>query len=335
MKTGKKIIIMLTLLCATLFADEQKVAVYVLSDMGADEKKALGAKIQHYLVNSGKFKAIENENAFFSQIHEPADNSKISDAGRQSGASHVCVVDVTQVFGFYQISARLINLETATVTNMGVVYNQLKTEEEFDLVSDEAVAIMFGIKWQPRQVEQAKEEKPEKISRYGARASLNLNNTALSKNYKPDIGMGFGAGLLKRIPIAKVLNNIPDIDLYITPEVNLLYRRLWSDVGYESEFAISVPVMAQYYIPVEKTVYIATGIQLDIPFASTYTESGNTYDIENRKFFDFGFVMGIGCNINPNLVVDLRAVFGLTSISGETGDKSSFDQWSVGIATMF
>jgi hypothetical protein len=123
---------------------EQKVAVYVTGNFGANEKKALGNKMLSSFIKSG-FKAIENENAFLAQIQEPADNRQISGAGKAAGARYVCIADITPVLGSYQVSARLIDVETATITNMGEASSPLRTIDDMGVASDKVVASMFGL----------------------------------------------------------------------------------------------------------------------------------------------------------------------------------------------
>lgn len=138
----KKIITMLALLCAILFAQsEPKIAIHITGEIGANEKKALSTKMLSSFINSGRFKAIEREDAFRqSQIQAQADNSLLSSYGREYGASHVCMVDITQVLGSYQVSARVIDVGTEKVISRSEASSPLRTIEDLGVVSDKIIA---------------------------------------------------------------------------------------------------------------------------------------------------------------------------------------------------
>jgi hypothetical protein len=400
----KKVIVILSLLCAAVFAqNEQKVAVYVTGDFGANEKKALGNKMLSAFVRSGHFKAIENEDAFLSQIKEPADNRQISSAGKQAGASHVCIADITQVLGSYQVSARLINVETATITNMGESSSPLRTIDDLSVASDKVVANMFSLlqpqvqsqpvvyaqpqpqPQQPQPIAYQTGQQPvmqpqpvavqpatqlaaqpamqpaaqpaaqETLQGYGVRASIGLNSFSTGGSSKEDdkydMGFGFGIGLLfKSIPIMPAMT--------FNPEVHFLYRQLYSmsdgdkEYGYEvkndlSEFALGGAALVQYSPVAGTPIYITGGLQLDIPFSSeTNYEESQTYNgktesesgsekVKDRKALDIGLALGAGYNVSEKIRADFRAVIGFTTLTGKSGDKSSFNQYGLGAAYFF
>jgi hypothetical protein len=75
-------------------------------------------------VRSGKYTAVERTYDFLKELdneHEyqrtgSVDDEQISKLGRQFGVSLVCVVKVSAMNKEYYLSARLIDVETATVT---------------------------------------------------------------------------------------------------------------------------------------------------------------------------------------------------------------------------
>jgi hypothetical protein len=139
--------IMLALLCAIVFAQsEHKIAIHITSKIGASEKKALSTKMLASFINSGRFKAVEREDAFRNaQIQANADNSLVSSFGREYGASHVCMVDITQVLGSYQVSARVIDVGTETVVGRGEASSSLRTLEDLDVVANKIIAGMEAL----------------------------------------------------------------------------------------------------------------------------------------------------------------------------------------------
>jgi uncharacterized protein (TIGR02145 family) len=141
------------LFCAGAFAQElPKIAVYVTGDVPNNEKEALGTRILTSLVNSGRYIAIERSNAFLAEIEKEhvkqrsgdIDDSQISALGKQFGVKFVCIAAITPAFGAFQVSARIVNVETAVVVFIGESASPLKTLEDLALVSDQVVKNMFS-----------------------------------------------------------------------------------------------------------------------------------------------------------------------------------------------
>jgi hypothetical protein len=124
--------------------EKPKIAVYVASDELKDnEKRMLATKILAPFVQSGHFKAIERSEAFTSGIARErqkqrdgsVDDSQISRLGKESGVQFVCVADFIDAFGIYNVSARLIDTETAEIIGMGVA--EMKNMGEIGKAADE------------------------------------------------------------------------------------------------------------------------------------------------------------------------------------------------------
>jgi len=123
------------------------IAVYITSDKSDkkvnDVKTALSAKMLTALVNSGKFIAIERSKEFLDEIDNEqrrqregaVDESQISKLGRQFGVHYVCIANITEALGSYQISARIINVETAVVVAMGEDDSPLRNMDDLASVS--------------------------------------------------------------------------------------------------------------------------------------------------------------------------------------------------------
>jgi hypothetical protein len=119
------------------------IAVYVTGDKTESEKKALGDKLLTALVNSGKFLAIERSKDFLAEIDNEqrkqregaVDESQISKLGKQFGVHYVCIASITEAFGGHQVSARIINVETAVVVAMGEDDSPLRNMDDLASVS--------------------------------------------------------------------------------------------------------------------------------------------------------------------------------------------------------
>ena len=141
------------LFCAAAFAqDLPRIAVYVTGNVGDDEKKALGTRMLASLINSKRYKGIERSNSFLAEIEKEQekqrsgaiDDGQISELGKQFGVKFVCIADITPVLGAFQISARIVDVETAEVAFIGESYSALKNVIDLVKVSDQVVKNMFG-----------------------------------------------------------------------------------------------------------------------------------------------------------------------------------------------
>jgi hypothetical protein len=149
------IIIFLLIFNAQIFANSAppRIAVYVTGNVAENDKNALGTRMLSALVNSGKYTGIERSDAFLAKIDEEhvkqrsgaIDDSQISALGKQFGVSFICIADITPSLGGFQISARIINIETAEVTHIGETSSSLKSLKDLATVSDRIVRIMFDL----------------------------------------------------------------------------------------------------------------------------------------------------------------------------------------------
>ncbi|KAA6303490.1 MAG: hypothetical protein EZS26_000041 [Candidatus Ordinivivax streblomastigis] len=101
-----------------------KIAVYVTSDDEGKLNGFVGDYLVDAIVRSGKYTAIERTYDFLNALaneHEyqrtgAVDDNQISKLGKQFGVALVCVVKVGSLDEDKYLSARLIDVETATVT---------------------------------------------------------------------------------------------------------------------------------------------------------------------------------------------------------------------------
>jgi len=139
------------------------IAVYVTGNADEDERKALGTHILAALVNSGRYNGIERSSSFLAEIDKEhikqrsgaIDDSQISELGRQFGVKYICIADITPVYGDFQVSARIVNVETAEVAYIGEAMSHLKTVNDLTMVSSRVVARMFGLPEPPDEQKSA------------------------------------------------------------------------------------------------------------------------------------------------------------------------------------
>jgi len=149
-----------------------RIAVYVTGNVGADEKKVLGTRMLSTLVNSKRYRGIERSNSFLAEIEKEQekqrsgaiDDNQISELGRQFGVKYVCIADITPAFGAFQVSARIVNVETAEVEFIGDATSPLKTIDDLTNVSEKVVNNMFGETAKTTAEHAAQEPPPAAVS---------------------------------------------------------------------------------------------------------------------------------------------------------------------------
>jgi len=165
-----------------------KIAVYVTGNAKEDEKKALGTRILVSLVNSGRYKAIERSNSFLAEIAKEQvkqrsgdiDDNQISALGKQFGVKFVCIADITPAFGEYQVSARIVNVETAEVEFIGDASGSLNSMTDLERISNLVVNNMFN-----RQTANITESKPAPKPELGSKVtSTTFVDSRDGKTYK-------------------------------------------------------------------------------------------------------------------------------------------------------
>jgi hypothetical protein len=133
----------------------QTIAVYVTGDnVPAETKDALGTFMLDALVNSGLYRTIERSENFLDAINKEhirqrsgaIDDKQISELGKQAGAQFLCVANITGALGSFQVSARIIDIETADIKASGVSGSPLKTLDDLKQVSASVVYKMIGVR---------------------------------------------------------------------------------------------------------------------------------------------------------------------------------------------
>jgi predicted DNA repair protein MutK len=148
--------LLIMLFTAGAFAqDLPPIAVYVTGDdIPAETKDALATFMLDALVNSGLYRTIERSENFLDAINQEhirqrsgaIDDGQISELGKQAGARFLCVANITGALGSFQVSARIIDIETAEVTASGVSNSPLRTLDDLKQVSAAVVYRMIGVR---------------------------------------------------------------------------------------------------------------------------------------------------------------------------------------------
>jgi hypothetical protein len=132
---------------AQISIDLPKVAVYLAS--GGEERQAgelLRTAVLEGLVNSRRYSAIELSEDFLKQLQNErhVNEAQVSRLGRQAGVSFVCVVSASLWIDDYQLSAKMIDVETAKVVNIGVTYSTLSSMDSMTKAANEIVGKILG-----------------------------------------------------------------------------------------------------------------------------------------------------------------------------------------------
>lgn len=116
------LILLLSALSLTVYAQQKKVAVYVTGNDPIND--ILGSRLVDGIARSGKYIAIERTASFLNELSKEqtyqstgaVDDNEISRLGKQFGVDYVCVASAFDVWGSEKyISTRMIDVETAEV----------------------------------------------------------------------------------------------------------------------------------------------------------------------------------------------------------------------------
>jgi len=127
--------------------EPEKFAVYVSGAGEAGINKSFGNKLLSAISQSGKYAEIGNSEAFFDELSRTykGDLGQIAGAAKQYGADVVCVVSMTEVFGAYSISARLVKTSDSLVLKTALLDRSLKSLEDLTAASNELVGQLLQL----------------------------------------------------------------------------------------------------------------------------------------------------------------------------------------------
>ncbi|GBU22191.1 hypothetical protein R80B4_02097 [Fibrobacteres bacterium R8-0-B4] len=151
--------------------EKPKIAVYVVGDIPDNEKKILGKYLLTAFINSGNSESAENSGEFLAAVSEEqakrggVSKGLICELGRQFNIRYICAASVTSAFGFFEITARMVDAETEEIIFKGEAQSPLKTIEDLTQASNKIVEDMFGAQTEPelksvRSAERATDASP-------------------------------------------------------------------------------------------------------------------------------------------------------------------------------
>jgi len=145
--SGFVLAVTLSFFFANAFAQDEsnKLAVYVYGASEAGVNKSLSSKLLSTLANSGKYAEITDPGTFQDNLAKGniTQIAQIAQTAKQNGAYYVCVVAMTEAFGVYSISARIIKTSDLQVLKTGTIDHALKSMNDLTAVSDELTKQLF------------------------------------------------------------------------------------------------------------------------------------------------------------------------------------------------
>jgi len=353
----KLAILFLLMFCAAAPAQGlPRIAVYVTGDdIHNNMKTALGTRMLASLVNSGRYSGIERSQAFLAEIdreHEKqrsgeVDDNQISQLGRQFGVKFVCIVNITPILGDFQVSARIVDVETAEIAFIGEASSPLNTVDDLESVSDMVVDGMFG-----RQTRRARKSEPAP-----APAPLPVLDASAAQDVRPaDSGgeppagdYGNAQGESKR-DLYVALRYLPIAGpVYIKPlAYNLEFGWIWRGgffLGVDGGYAFyetnsEVSKFAGGYVSLGSVSELTPEIKFAYGGSVGYGLTKHYSTVERTNSFDSSNVLVLGPFVRLRLrVVELsfRTFFG-----NREWDNGDYDKggefgvsWELGIGVYF
>lgn len=151
------VFVMAAMLClfgsvATAQPVKQKVAVYVTGDADAGYKKVIGSKMVSGITRSDNYAAVERTTDFLAEMAKEQDyqmsgavsDNQIARLGQQFGVRYVLVADISEVFESMFVSARMIDVQTAQITNSTEASMVVANMESLTKLADSIVLAIFG-----------------------------------------------------------------------------------------------------------------------------------------------------------------------------------------------
>lgn len=327
------------------------IAVYVTGGDDPLKSRALATYILDAIAGTRRYTPIERSEAFLAEIDNEQirqrsgaiDDSQISALGKQSGVRYVCVADIIPALRGFQISARILDVETAEVKTVGVSTSTLRTIDDLKNAAADVVAEMFK-KLYPEDYL----DKPERKVRFGVRAAY--NNSYVTKlsftlvDYDPVLGhlvynddnpgkVGAGSGF--EISFVTSVSVTDDIAFSLQPGFIMRTPHV-SDAARITEFAVSVPALIEWRL-FQTPVRALAGLQMDIPFGTKikWADESESEPVESgiRSSVDFGVVFGASVQVHPHISIDARFCAGLREFDREKGKL--MHQVSVGASYVY
>jgi len=282
----KKVLIILLLLCSLivtpLWASEKpKIAVYVTGDWNENDKRAVDAWILKELLDSDRYVLVERSQEFVAKVKEELNtqhNGDIGDnemcmLGRGFGVQFVCVVSIKWAVDAYQISARIIDVETREVKSIGISKSNMKSTDEMERVSKEVVQEMF------------KEIDPNDEAKERRNAKIKQEKHEKQKALFGDTAKFWSVGASAGFSITKVDPKVSGtIHGTIAP-----YKNWFLEIGCDVGFCSFEKHISCYYsiIPFVHCAYFKSFDDFPIPFVKGgYIGAGGSVIVREKYCFD-------------------------------------------------
>jgi len=232
------------LCCAAVFTialaeAKPHLVVYVIGDKAENEKKTLTNELMSSFVRSGQYTAAERSNDFAAALAQGPGKPRVSDArimevAKQHGVEHVCVADITSIFGTYYVSLRIVNVETNEVDVISSANSNLKRHDDFTAVSDKMVAAAFTV----GQVAAAAKPQPAHVPEPSPPVEIPAEHPIIAEPH-PDLSAA--AELPVAPPPIMPIPGIQDIDgAHPAGDANYYYNRGYaSTMGDDNDGAIA------------------------------------------------------------------------------------------------
>lgn len=273
----KLLIVLLSALSLTAFAQQKKVAVYVTGEQSGITK-VLGDQLVAAFAKSGKYTAIERTTSFLAELGKEQNyqrtgavsDSEIARLGVQFGVNYVCVADVSEVFGEKYITARLINVETAEIVNTHNVSGEMNSMNScLRMAGEIAENLSKGTFAEQAEENRIKEEAKRK------QAEEEVRKAKLRAQGLVDLGLPSGtlwrnkneAGYYTYYQaVSNFGNNLPSMEQWTELRNSCLWT--WTGSGYKVEGSNGEYI----YLPAES--FIAVVAEETTP-STIYANSGN------------------------------------------------------------
>jgi hypothetical protein len=140
--------------------NKEKIAVYVTgSSTSANVNKVIGNRLVSTIVKQGKYIAVERSTEILAQLQKEygyqqggnVDVRQISQVGKQLGVDIVCVAEIIDILNTYNITVKLIDVETAAITDMNEAYSDLRTIDNLMKTTDRLAAELLNIPYVRKQ----------------------------------------------------------------------------------------------------------------------------------------------------------------------------------------
>jgi hypothetical protein len=223
---------------AALAQDLPKIAVYVTGDINESEQRALGTEMLNALVRSGRFTAVERSAAFVAEIGREQitqrsgaiDDDQISRLGRQFGVQYVCIADVAAAFGSHQVSARILNVETAEIGVIGRASGYLSSMRALEELSASVINGMFERIAPQAQPTQTVTPTPSPAPQQESRPTVHPTPSKTARGYG-EAGIGVGLFGFTSIDGQNIKDDMPRNVIDVAVEVGGKFGfRLFGDM---------------------------------------------------------------------------------------------------------